>query len=88
MSGFWDTPLDSILRNLRVTTLLFAGVKPTSASLCTLQDANFRGYDCVLLEDCTATTSPGLLLGATIYNVRQCFGFVAASTELLAGLGG
>jgi nicotinamidase-related amidase len=26
MSGFWDTPLDSILRNLGATTLLFAGV--------------------------------------------------------------
>ena len=27
MSGFWDGPLDSILRNLGVSTLLFSGVK-------------------------------------------------------------
>jgi ureidoacrylate peracid hydrolase len=27
MSGFWDTPLDQILRNLGLTTLLFAGVQ-------------------------------------------------------------
>jgi nicotinamidase-related amidase len=26
MSGFWDTPLDSILRNLRIDTLFFGGV--------------------------------------------------------------
>ncbi len=41
MSGFPDTPLDSILRNLRVTTLLFAGVNLDQCVLCTLQDANF-----------------------------------------------
>ena len=39
MSGFPDTPLDSILRNLRVTTLLFAGVNLDQCVLCTLQDA-------------------------------------------------
>ena len=43
MSGFPDTPLDSILRNLRVTTLLFAGVNLDQCVLCTLQDANFLG---------------------------------------------
>ena len=58
MSGFWDTPLDSVLRNLGVTTLLFAGVNADQCVMCTLQDANFLGYDCVLLQDCTATTSP------------------------------
>ena len=58
MSGFWDTPLDSILRNLGVTTLLFGGVNADQCVLCTLQDANFLGYDCILLSDCSATTSP------------------------------
>jgi nicotinamidase-related amidase len=79
MSGFWDTALDSILRNLGVTTLLFAGVNVDQCVLCTLQDANFLGYDCVLLEDCSATTSPDYCFAATLYNVRQCFGFVARS---------
>ena len=86
MSGFWDTPLDSILRNLGVTTLLFAGVNADQCVLCTLQDANFLGYDCLLLEDCAATTSPGFCMDATLYNVRQCFGFVAKSDALLAAL--
>ncbi len=61
MSGFQDTELDSILRNLAVTTLLFAGVNADQCVLCTLQDANFRGYDCLLLEDCVATDLAGLL---------------------------
>jgi nicotinamidase-related amidase len=85
MSGFWDTELDSILRNLGVTTLLFAGVNVDQCVLCTLQDANFLGYDCVLLEDCSATTSPDYCFAATLYNVRQCFGFVAKSGGFLPG---
>lgn len=82
MSGFWDTHLDAILRNLRITTLLFAGVNLDQCVLCTFQDASFRGYDCVLLEDCCATTSPDYCAQATLYNIRQCFGFIAASTGL------
>ena len=86
MSGFWDTPLDSVLRNLGVTTLLFAGVNADQCVMCTLQDANFLGYDCVLLQDCTATTSPPFCMEATLYNVRQCFGFVAQSSDLTTAL--
>lgn len=86
MSGFKDTELDSILRNLNVTTLLFAGVNADQCVLCTLQDANFHGYDCLLLEDCCATTSPQYCLDATLYNVRQCFGFVADSGQLVSQL--
>ncbi len=86
MSGFQDTELDSILRNLGVTTLMFAGVNADQCVLCTLQDANFRGYDCVLLEDCAATTSPDYCMAATIYNVNQCFGFVVNSEAIAAEL--
>lgn len=86
MSGFWDTPLDSILKNLAKTTLLFAGVNIDQCVLATLQDANFLGYDCILLRDCSATTSPDFCHQATIYNVNQCFGFVADSPALLDAL--
>jgi len=82
MSGFWDTPLDSILRNLGITTLLFGGVNLDQCVMCTLQDANFLGYDCILIEDCAATTSPDFCRDATLYNVKQCFGFVTRSAEL------
>ncbi|WP_227308258.1 cysteine hydrolase family protein [Acidisoma cellulosilyticum] len=83
MSGFWDTELDSILRNLAVTTLLFAGVNVDQCVLGTLLDASCLGYDCILLEDCSATTSPDYCFAATVYNVKQCFGFVAQSSEFL-----
>ncbi len=86
MSGFWDTPLDSILKNLGRTTLLFAGVNADQCVMATLQDANFLGYDCILLSDCTAATSPDVWMLATLYNVKQCFGFVTDSQRLLAML--
>ncbi|MDJ1178036.1 cysteine hydrolase family protein [Roseofilum sp. BLCC_M91] len=86
MSGFWDTPLDSILRNLGKTTLFFAGVNADQCVLCTLQDANFLGYDCILVQDCTATTSPPYCWDATLYNVKQCFGFVCHSEAILKGI--
>jgi nicotinamidase-related amidase len=86
MSGFWDTPLDSILRNLGVTTIFFAGVNADQCVLCTLCDANFLGYDCILVKDCTATTSPDYCWQATLYNVKQCFGFVTDSPAIFTAL--
>jgi nicotinamidase-related amidase len=86
MSGFFDTPLDSILRNLAVTTVLFAGVNVDQCVLAALSDAACLGYDVVLLEDCAATTSPGFCLDATLYNVAQCYGFVATSADLIGEL--
>ncbi|AFW02385.1 isochorismatase [Gluconobacter oxydans] len=86
MSGFWDTPLEGILRNLRVDTLLFAGVNSDQCVLSTLTDAGCLGYDCILLNDCSATTSPEFCEQATIYNVRQCYGFVATGSDLVKAL--
>jgi ureidoacrylate peracid hydrolase len=77
MSGFWDTELDSALRGLDVATLLFAGVNADQCVLATLIDAACIGYDVVFLEDACATTSPGFCWDATVYNVRQCFGFTS-----------
>src|SRR4029077_4786812 len=86
ISGFWDTPLESILRNLDVTTLLFAGVNADHCVLGTLMDANFHGFDTILLEDCTATTSPDFCLKATLHNVRFCFGFTTTCAELIGSV--
>ncbi|HEY9611180.1 isochorismatase family cysteine hydrolase [Allocoleopsis sp.] len=86
MSGFWDTPLDSILRNLGKTTLFFGGVNIDQCVMATLQDANFLGYDCILVKDCAATTSPEYCLQATLYNVNQCFGFVTDSQAILEAM--
>jgi nicotinamidase-related amidase len=86
ISGFWDTPLDSILRNLQIRTLLFAGVNTDQCVLCSLQDANFLGYGCILVSDCCATTSPEYCTAATLFNVKKCFGFVTDSPAILTSL--
>jgi ureidoacrylate peracid hydrolase len=86
MSGFVDTVLDSVLRNLSVTTLLFAGVNADQCVLSTLSDAANLGYDVIMLEDCCATTSPHCCWEATVYNVDLVWGFVATSTDLIGQL--
>jgi len=83
LSGFWDTPLDSMLRNLDAKVILFAGVNIDQCVLFTLADACFLGYCCVLLEDCCATTSPGFCSEAARWNVERCLGFIANSGDLL-----
>jgi nicotinamidase-related amidase len=87
ISGFWDTPLDSILRNLGIRSILFAGVNTDQCVLHSLSDANFLGYGCVLVEDCCATTSPDYCSEAAIWNVKKCFGFVTGSNAVIAALG-
>jgi len=86
ISGFWDTPLDSILRNLDIRTVLFSGVNTDQCVLHSLTDANFLGYGCVLVEDCCGTTSPDFCTEATVWNVKKCFGFVTNSGRLIKAL--
>lgn len=86
ISGFWDTPLDSILRNLGTKTVMFAGVNTDQCVLHSLTDANFLGYGCILVEDCCATTSPDYCTEATIFNVKKCFGFVTNTSHVMKGL--
>lgn len=86
MSGFWDTHLDSILRNMDIKTVLFAGVNLDQCVMATLQDAVNSGYDSILLADCCSTNSPAYCAEATIYNIKQCYGFVGESEALLQAL--
>lgn len=86
ISGFWDTPLDSILRNLNIKSVMFAGVNTDQCVLHSLTDANFLGYGCVMVEDCCATSSPDFCTEATVWNVKKCFGFVTSSQDILASL--
>lgn len=87
MSGFWDTHLDSILRNMNIHTVLFTGVNLDQCVMATLQDAVNSGYDAILLEDCAATNSPSYCTDATLYNIKQCYGFVSRSERLLEAIG-
>jgi ureidoacrylate peracid hydrolase len=84
LSGFWDTELDSVLRNLRAQTLLFAGVNLDQCVYATLLDAHCLGYDCLLVEDCAATRSPQFCTDASLYNIEGGLGFVTTSEALLA----
>jgi nicotinamidase-related amidase len=88
MSGFWDTPLDSILRNLDIRTTMFAGVNADQCVLHTLADANFHGYDTIMIEEASATASPEYCMQATVFNVRQIFGFTVTAGALAASLEG
>jgi nicotinamidase-related amidase len=88
ISGFWETPLDSILRNLGIKTVLFAGVNIDQWVLHSLTDANFLGYGCGLVSDCCATSSPDFCTEATIWNVKKCFGFVCDSGAIRGALAG
>jgi nicotinamidase-related amidase len=85
-SAFWDCETDAVLRNLGISTLLIAGVNMDQCVMTTLEDATFLGYDAILLEDCTATTSPDYCVQSVLYNVKLLFGFVAASSALLQAL--
>jgi nicotinamidase-related amidase len=86
ISGFWDTPLDSILKNLGCRSLFFSGVNTDQCVLHSLTDANFLGYGCIMVEDCCGTTSPDFCTEATIWNIKKCFGFVASSEALIEAL--
>jgi len=88
LSSFWDNELDSILRHRGVTTLLFGGINTDRCVFTSLQDANFLGYDCVLLEDACATTSPDFVRDAVLYLVRLTHGVVATTDALRAVLAG
>ena len=88
VSGFFDTPLDSMLRNLGVTTLLFAGINADHCVFASLMDANFLGYDTIMVEDCVTTSSPEMCTQATLHNVRFAFGFTARHEALLTALEG
>jgi ureidoacrylate peracid hydrolase len=52
-SGFYETRLDSLLRNLGVRTLIFVGFSLDCCLLGTMLDALNRNYKVILLRDCT-----------------------------------
>jgi nicotinamidase-related amidase len=82
VSGFYGTVLDQTLRSNGINTLFFAGVNADQCVMGTLLDGAFLGYDCVMLRDCTATSSPSYALEGTMYNVKTMGGFITSSTSL------
>lgn len=81
-TGFWDNELDSVLRNLDVTTLLVMGINLDRCVFATVTDACHAGYDVVLLEDATGTYSPQFCTDATLFLVDRVYGFVSNTTAI------
>ncbi|KAI0179010.1 Isochorismatase hydrolase [Hypoxylon sp. FL1284] len=86
ISGLWnsDTPLAKALTAEGNRSLLFAGVNTDQCVLGTLADAYFRGWDCIMVEDCCATNTPGGH-DVTIYNTAKEYGFVIDSKSFGEG---
>jgi len=52
--SFYQTDLDIILQNKKIKSLLVAGVTTHVCVQTTIREANDRGYECLMLEDCCA----------------------------------
>jgi len=53
--AFASTPLDSLLREWGITTLVITGVESDCCVYNTAVEANDRGYKCIVVEDATTT---------------------------------
>jgi nicotinamidase-related amidase len=80
-SGFFETRLHSLLTNLNLRTLLCAGFAANACLLFTMGDAVFRGYEVVLLRDCTLAAEDPSETGfaETERSVRWVESFLGAS---------
>ncbi|PZG18369.1 cysteine hydrolase family protein [Nonomuraea aridisoli] len=82
---FAATDLDHALRALGARTLLLTGVNTNSCVLATTVAANTRDYAPVVVEECVDTMDPALH-DAALRVIRQAFGWVATTEEVLAAL--
>lgn len=86
--SFYATDLELVLRTRGITNLLLAGITTDVCVHTTLRDANDRGFECLLLSDCTAATDHGNHLAALNMVTMQggVFGVHAPSSAVLQAI--
>jgi ureidoacrylate peracid hydrolase len=82
-SGFYGTPLDSMLRTRGLRMLFFTGIATNVCVESTLRDAFFLDYWPVLLHDATMQAGPPMLQEATVRNVEGYLGWTLTSAEFV-----
>jgi nicotinamidase-related amidase len=86
--AFYATGLHEQLQQAGISHLLFMGVTTEVCVQTSMREANDRGYDCLLLEDCTESYFPHFK-AATVEMLRAqggIIGWTATSAPLLAAL--
>ncbi|MCF2647736.1 cysteine hydrolase [Niallia circulans] len=84
-SAFINTRLDSVLRALKIETLLMAGVSTNICVESTARDGFMLDYDVIFLSDCTAAFSREAH-NMTLQTINQFFGTVVTSNEVIQSI--